>query len=499
MPTSILKLQNLSFKAGKKQILSSISFEVYSGQALAITGKSGSGKTVLGKILAGIEPATEGEFFVDDSIGDNRRFISQQHDFRHLSTTSSYYQQRYEYANGNDAPTVKQYLQQSIENDQLQKWEDTLSLELLYDKQLFQLSNGEGKRVQLAKALLDAPKLLVLDQPFIGLDVHSREIVHQLINELVKSGICVFLITSPSEIPESISHILELENGQIKEFISKQDYIPVQNSLVQTSINSELLNQLPPAKTESDFDYALLFNNVNINIDGKSILQNINWLVKKGEKWALSGPNGSGKSTLLSLIYGDHPQVYKNDISLFDKRRGSGESIWAIKNRMGFVSPELHLFFQRKSTQTESVNLSQGHYRQSEFSVPKISCFEVVASGLHEQVGSSQKISSLQEKRVKLWLKILQMEKFINSSYYHLSLGEQRLVLLARALVKQPDLLLLDEPCQGLDAEQQHLFKSVLEQICERMNLTLIYVSHYKDELPSFIDHYLQLDNGKVV
>jgi molybdate transport system ATP-binding protein len=499
MPTSILKLQNISFKSRKKQILSGISFEVHSGQALAVMGKSGSGKTVLGKILAGIEPATEGEFFVDDSIGDNRRFISQQHDFRHLSTTSSYYQQRYEYANGNDAPMVKQYLQQSIASNQLSKWEDTLSLQPLYDKQLFQLSNGEGKRVQLAKALLDAPKLLVLDQPFIGLDVHSREIVHQLINELIQNGVCVLLITSPTEIPKGISHILELEDGHIKEFISKQDYKPVQNPLVQTLINTELFDQLPLAKANSDFDYALQVENVNISMDGKSILQNINWSVKKGEKWVLSGPNGSGKSTLISLIYGDHPQVYKNDIHLFDKKRGSGESIWAIKDRMGFVSPELHLFFQRKSTQTESVNLSQGHYRQSEFSVSKISCFEVVASGLHEQVGSSQKVFGQQEKRVKLWLRIMQLEKFINSSYYHLSLGEQRLVLLARALVKQPDLLLLDEPCQGLDAEQQHLFKSVLEQICERMNLTVIYVSHYKDELPSFINHYLQLDNGRVV
>ena len=216
--------------------------------------------------------------------------------------------------------------------------------------------------------------------------------------------------------------------------------------------------------------------NVNVQYGDKKILNNINWQVKKGERWNLSGPNGAGKSTLLSLITADNPQAYANEIYLFDKRRGSGESIWDIKQKIGFVSPELHLYFDYSAN-----------------------CFEVIASVLFDTIGLFRHVTNAQEQKILLWLKLLQLEDMKSKRLAQLSLGEQRKTLLARALIKIPPLLILDEPCQGLDDDQTAYFKNLINQICEAFNTTLVYVSHYKHQIPECVSHFLKLVNGKVM
>ncbi|WP_439580986.1 ABC transporter ATP-binding protein [Dyadobacter bucti] len=200
--------------------------------------------------------------------------------------------------------------------------------------------------------------------------------------------------------------------------------------------------------------------------------------MRRGEKWALSGANGSGKSTLLSIITADNPQRFANDFELFDQKRGGvGASIWDIKQKIGHVSPELHLYFPRNTT-----------------------VFKTIASGFFDATGVFfKKLSDTQIERVHEVAELLHVHDLIEKDFSQLSKGQQRMVLLARALVKNPPLLILDEPCQGLDTEAIEYFKSVVDAICDTPERTLIYVSHYPEEIPGCVTKTLRLSKGKVM
>ena len=216
--------------------------------------------------------------------------------------------------------------------------------------------------------------------------------------------------------------------------------------------------------------------NVTVEYGDKKILDNINWKVMQGERWLLTGPNGAGKSTLLSLITADNPKAYANEIYLFSKRRGTGESIWDIKKKIGFLSPELHVFFNQFST-----------------------CFETVASGLFDTIGLFRQLSDEDIETIDRWMQIGNISKLANKRLHELSLGEQRVVLLTRAMVKDPPLFILDEPCQGLDDERKSELIDLINEMCVAGNKTLIYVSHYENERPASISHFLKLEKGKAI
>ena len=213
---------------------------------------------------------------------------------------------------------------------------------------------------------------------------------------------------------------------------------------------------------------------VTVRYGGKTILDQVNWQVNRGEQWALTGPNGAGKSTLLSLINGDNPQAYANDIYLFDRKKGSGESIWDVKRRIGYVSPELHLYVDRYQT-----------------------CFKTVASGLTDTMVYDKRLSEAQRATVDQWLAIFRLAHRREEPLAVLPLSEQRIVLLARAMVKNPPVLMLDEPCQGLDTRQTHHFKAMVDTICRHFEKTLIYVSHYPEDIPECVHRRLVLEGGK--
>ncbi len=491
-----VKAEGISVVAEGKEILTDISFKLDKGEALAIVGASGSGKTTLGKIIAGQWSASSGELIFP--VGIKRIFIPQQHDFRYLSSTRSYYQQRYDSNVEDDTPTVSQ-LFQKISTEDFSNWFQLLKIEHLLNSRLTFLSNGEGKRVQLAQALLQKADLLVLDNPFIGLDTTSRVLLHDIIRQFIERGIIVVVITTYNEIPESMSHVLELANGHLKQFITRTAFVmPLEEQIEQTAINADVLDLLGYPE-EEDFEAALRMQNVTVNYGNKIILDAIHWEVKRGEQWALIGHNGAGKSTLLSLINGDNPQAYSNEIYLFDQRRGTGESIWDIKRKIGFISPELHIYFQRDVSHTEAVAISSGEPSPIKFSQARITCLDVVTSGFNDQVGSSQGVTPLQCKLALRWMDLLQIKSLAEQNMYDASLGEQRLVLLARALVKNPALLILDEPCQGLDAEQTKRFTEVVDAVCRHFNKTLIYISHYPKDIPSCVTNVIVLEKGKVI
>ena len=226
-----------------------------------------------------------------------------------------------------------------------------------------------------------------------------------------------------------------------------------------------------PAHEDHCPETVVRLNDVTIRYGQRIILAHLNWTVKKGQFWALSGKNGSGKSTLLSLLCADNPQAYACDITLFGHPRGTGESIWDIKRHIGYVSPEMHRAYHRD--------------------MPAI---RIVASGLADSIGLYYTPNEEDYGKCRWWMELFGLKGKEQTSFLQLSSGEQRLVLLARAFVKDPDLLILDEPLHGLDDRNRQLVKDIIETFCRRNNKTMILVSHYEDEFPRNISHRLVLE-----
>lgn len=479
----VLRVEEVSIKLHGNTILHRISFVIRKGEQWAITGPSGSGKTTLLKALIGRQSFTGKLTFSETDPAKQIKIIlvEQQHHFRNLSNTSNfYYQQRFNSHDAEDAITVKEYLQTDLPDDErsrehLQRLLELFEIQQLLEERLIQLSNGENKRLQIVKALLQQSAFLLLDNPFIGLDTKSRQDLERVLNEVSKAGVQIILATSASHMPGFITNVLSLPgngSGIATPIVPERWNEEHKTKDARFSFDQELLKELSTGNSGNTFEFAVKMKNVNIQYD-RRILNNISWEVRNGERWSLSGPNGSGKSTLLSLLNADNSQAYANDIISFDRRRGTGESIWDIKRKTGFVSPELHLYFEKD-----------------------INCFDVVASGLFDTIGLFRRINEQQSQLVSKWMQLLKIERIGQKFLYQLSGSEQRLVLLARALVKSPPLLILDEPCQGLDEDQITVFKEIINQICLVGNKTLIYVSHYPQEVPDCVTKFIRLENG---
>lgn len=475
MASTFLSLKGVSVHLGGSPLLEELDWTVHRGEQWALTGPSGSGKTVLAHTLLGTH------FYTGTITTATRRIgiVEQQHRFRNRpGSTELYYQQRFNASDADQTITVAQELADAGWNGDDAPWLDTLHVRPLLQKPLIQLSNGENKRTQLAIAMLQDPELLILDNPFLGLDTEGRATLHSIINGLAAKKIQLLLITSAHEIPNAITHIALLNKGKWVFQGTRADFHP-QQEVAAATLDAGILGRLRRAAFDNsgpDFRLAVKMVNVSIRYGEATILDAVNWEVQKGQCWNVSGPNGAGKSTLLSLITADNPQAYANEIWLFDRRRGTGESIWDIKKRIGFVSPELHLYFDSGAT-----------------------AHDVVASGLFDTIGLFRPLNDEQETLVRLWMTLLSLWDLRGRRLTQLSTGQQRMILLARALIKNPPMLILDEPGQGLDDEQMVRFRALITTLVGVFGTTLIYVSHYRQELPAVIDHFLRLDSGTIV
>jgi molybdate transport system ATP-binding protein len=327
----------------------------------------------------------------------------------------------------------------------------------------------------LCKALLEEADLLLLDMPFIGLDEHSRQTLHTILKQFNALGLDIVMATSTQEIPQCITHVLELSSGEILYQGDRIQWLKVnQNTVKSPKILDPEKRQKLNAAIKAGFSSFVKMKDLKVRYGQKQVLENVNWEVKAGEKWAILGPNGSGKSTLISLITADNPQRFANDIHLFGQKIGTGESIWDIRKRMGFVSPELQLYFPR-------------HY----------STWAVVASGLFDAGGLYRELSPEQEKQTLEVMDLLKITDLRTRKMYELSNGQQRMALLARALIKNPPVLILDEPCQGLDETGIAFFRDLVQELCADTPRTLIYTTHYPAEIPACVDHFLTWENDQ--
>ena len=368
-----------------------------------------------------------------------------------------------------ETPTVGELLMRAF----LMTGEDTLErhqlrdhlyelfhMEPLLDKYIITLSSGELRKFQLTKTLFSDPRLLIMDNPFIGLDAETRDQLRDLLKLLAEErDMEIMLVMSKTDdIPDFVT--------DIKYFTEPQEIPPH----VLPKAKYEAILSFPYTDNDYDCHHVIDMKKVTIRYGERTILKDLDWTVCNGERWALSGQNGSGKSTLLSLVCADNPQSYACDITLFDRPRGSGESIWDIKKHIGYVSPEMHRSYKRN--------------------LPAI---RIVASGLMDSIGLYAIPNPKDYERCRWWLDIFGIGHLADTPFLQLSSGEQRLVLLARAFVKDPQLLILDEPLHGLDLWNRRLTKDIIEAFCQRKGKTMIMVTHYQEELPNVITNSLFL------
>ncbi|MFN3997601.1 ATP-binding cassette domain-containing protein [Algoriphagus sp.] len=485
----LLQVENAQVHHLGKVTFQHLNFTWEEGQHWAIIGDSGRELTAFLETLLGRTHLPEGrisrpfsESYTSkkneegsiNSFRDLMAYVSQQYRFRNKSNLQNFYfQQRFNSSESDEAATVREYL---IENSRtvsgnwnLENVSELLRLTPLLDESILKLSNGETRRISLALGLLSQPKIYLMDQPMTGLDQESRSAFGDFLKAIIQNGIHVLITTSSHEIPDGITHIAKLGDGGISEKWTREGYPIVQKEKASLPWDLSLLEKLiSPISLFSETVIEL--KDVSIRYGEKTILNQINWKVESGEQWLLRGKNGSGKSTLISLLIGENPQAYSQDFWLFGRKRGTGESIWELKKPIGFVAPELVRFFPANQTVRK-----------------------VILSGFFDTMGLFKKTTLEQESKTQDWLSLFQLEVFADLPIQRIPLEQQRWALLARALIKCPTLLILDEASQGMDEQQREIFKETIGKICELCHVSLIYVSHYTEDIPESVDKTFDL------
>lgn len=445
-------------------------FSIARGNCYAVIGENGCGKTTLGKIIEkGWNICTNVIHGDKKSLTINNIEFSDIHSF--TGSNVAYYQQRFEATQNDEIPTVEKIIRNRIPTDRWNELCDRLSLRDIMHKRINFLSSGELRKFLIINLFSTTPDILIIDNPYIGLDAQSRDLFNELINNITGEGTAVILLLcNPIDIPTYCNYILPMKDMEIGEMRPTTDFSP--QELDKLFSQKGNVDEMPIAKNCGivDFDTAIKLNNCNVCYGKNVILHNVSWEVKAGEKWALLGENGCGKSTLLSLVYADNPQGYHNDITLFDHRRGTGESIWDIKRRIGYISPEMHLYFN------DGADL-----------------ITVVASGFFDNVGCFRRPNDEQKAVAMQWLRAFGIEHLAMRRFPTLSSGEQRLALIARTLLKNAPLLILDEPLHGLDMHKKQLVSQAIERIAEQPGMSLIYVTHYSHEIPACVNNVKRL------
>ena len=424
------------------------------GKVTVIAGRNGSGKTLyIEQLRRKLASDSVRYIAFTDSYGvnvDGQYYLQlrwNQHDIDHETPTVGELLQRAYLLAGEDTEERREMQQQLY---------SLFHMDDFLDKYIITLSSGELRKFQLTKTLFANPRLLIMDNPFIGLDAETRDQLKELLQKLAEEREMeiMLVIAKTDDIPAFADEIKET---------SPQETIPAH---VLSDEKRDAILSLPYHDNDYDCQRVVDMKKVTIRYGERTILKDVDWTVMNGERWALAGQNGSGKSTLLSLICADNPQSYACDITLFDRPRGSGESIWDIKKHIGYVSPEMHRSYKRN--------------------LPAI---RIVASGLMDSIGLYAIPNAQDYEKCRWWLHIFGIGELADRPFLQLSSGEQRLVLLARAFVKDPQLLILDEPLHGLDLWNRRLVKDIIETFCQRRNKTMIMVTHYQTELPNNITH----------
>lgn len=486
---SIIKLTDAVARNPLVRLNASASVDFLAGEHIAIVAPNGAGKSLLVDMLTGKFLLREGTLEYDfrpaptNYAYKNIKYIT----FRDTYGSSDFYycyQMRWNQTEQDDVPAVGDFLNKIPDSAVREKLFRMFEIEPMLAKKVVHLSSGELRKMELVHNLSSSPRVLIMDNPFIGLDAQTRSQLRRLLEELVHSGALqvVLVLSMMEDVPDFITHVVTVDGGKVGSKLTLEQYrreyavVDGRRRIEEKSLFADLdrrIAELPYNNDNFVSEEIIRFNNINIRYGERTILKDLNWTVRRGDVWALRGGNGSGKSTLLSLVCADNPQAYACDISLFGRKRGTGESIWEIKKHIGYVSPEMHRAYLKD--------------------MPAI---EIVASGLFDTIGLYRRPHPDMLGICECWMDIFGIASLRDKSFVQLSSGEQRLCLLARAFVKDPELLILDEPLHGLDTFNRRRVKRIIEAFCRRRDKTLIMVTHYDNELPATVKDTLTLQRN---
>lgn len=462
---------------GAELIIRDLDWQWAADQHWLLTGPIGSGKTTLAEAIIGrCRTAPGGLQFFDGgapvsiyALKPHMHYLAFTEDTHKLRFGDVfYYQQRYQAMESDAGLTVVEYLFGKKEPS-VPAALAPLNVEPLLDRRFIQLSNGQTRRVRLAKSLMMHPRLLILEEIFTGIDRQTTGIIEQMLVQEAERGTRILLIGDHA--PAFITHVLAMDDQRKARTLSREEWekeLHLTAEEPDPEIPAELLTA-PENNPDWDFQEAVRFDLVSVQYKDNIVVRNLNWRVRKGAKWMLSGPNGSGKSSLISLIFADNPQAYSQKITLFDRVRGTGESIWDIKRKIGFISPELQTYMRSRRN-----------------------AVDIAAAGYTNTMVLSRKLKSFEIDRLRALFDYFGIRHLAKKPFMDLSSGEQRLILFIRAVINNPPLLVLDEPFHAMDEHFHQKCLRFLARYCHA-DRTLIYVSHLQEPRPAFITGELTL------
>lgn len=501
---TLINIQKCRIQNDKEIFIKDFSCQIKATENWLVIGPNGGGKADFLNALSGNLKIVKNQ---DDSIleipqPNDLELVSLEKAARIIQEERENDESEYLEGGVDIGRTGKVFIAQSLKNpDQINQIENLPEIQLcgiqhILERGLKYMSTGEIRRTLLAKALISKKKLLILSDPFAGIDVESRKILLDFFTQMTNphaenhQGTQIILCMERwNEIPQTITHVIEFSNKEVSFCGGRKDYeiilqkrkaesenqIEKQKQDFEKELNQTLQETfvLQNEKSDSEDEEILVeMKNVNVGWDGRLVLENLNWTLKKHEHWLIRGPNGCGKTTFLELITGDNKQVYSNDIWIFGIKRGSGESIWDIKKRLGIVSYRLHV-----------------EYRM----IGGISLQNVIISGFRDSIGLYGEATDVEKDAAKKWLKLGGFINRENELFSNLSYGEQRAILILRAAVKCPEILILDEPCHGLDEENRRMILHLLDLIAENKTSTLLHVTHDMNEVLKCEKHILEM------
>ena len=474
----LLELRNISLVYRALPALRGVHWYITSGQQWACLGPNGAGKTSLAKIISRQATHFSGELLRSPELEKSGvAYVCFEH-AKALCERDKKMDDSEFRADATDPGTAVQSLILSGRdpNKQFQYWVERLKMKHFLHRGLRFISTGEMRKALLVKAILSQPALLILDSPLDGLDLASQREMQTVINELLQSHITVLILCRQMEdLPTGITHVLVLNNGEVLGCDTREKIFADAAVQAQMYPPAPNLGTLPPPSSRA---YALPIGkpllelrNVAVHYGKLTVLNNVNWTLDLGTHCCISGPNGCGKTTLLSLITGDNHKAYGQNITLFGIKRGSGESVWDIKQKFGQLDTQLQLSFARG-----------------------MRVVEVVVSGFFDTIGLYDEWGDAQRNDAQQWLCALGLADYLHENFDALSFGLQRMVLLARAMVKSPIILILDEPTLGLDGHHRKLMLRAIDHIARNCDTQIIFVSHSAGETPACINQHLSFE-----
>jgi molybdate transport system ATP-binding protein len=512
----LITIQNCSVQDVHGMVLPTVTWSMKKGESWLVIGKNGSGKSAFLEALSAdkeIVPNENAGFSLYSSVfTDSVEIVSLDRAAAIIeeerSLDESEYMDRID-----EGRTARRFICEVLGGPDARHRHDPLpalaarleslpevklcGVQAILDRGLRYLSTGEIRRTLLCRALLSGKKLLILSDPFSGLDAATRAILFDFFQTAAErqqgSSDRIHIILGMeryTEIPQSITHVLEFSGKAVSFCGETKDY---QHLVQQREASAAAVRESEKTAFAAEFNSVctdtaaftgtavcsektlIQMNHVTVGWDGHTVLSDFNWSVLPGEHWLIRGPNGSGKTTLLELITGDNMQVFCNDVWLFGKKRGTGETLWDIRSKLGIVSYRLHV-----------------EYRM----VGGVDLESVIISGFHDSIGLYEQKTDGEIAAAARWLKLAGFETRAHETFGSLSYGEQRAVLIMRAAVKQPPVLILDEPCHGLDEQYRQKILDLLETIAGTGNSTLLHVTHDPDEVLASEKHILELHPG---